>query len=209
VAGLVWWFRRDASRVIARKQLLLVPLLLAFLIGATAAVSSGERHLISKVATRAVAGYSEVNNASGTVGTRTQIANEMLRILGGDWPIGLGFQHPAAHPYPTLPNGSIRDGDFGVLQAVMVMGVLGAILVYLPALVVLRGLIGRAPKSPEPERDEWLRLGTTIWIVAAIASSLTLGELFTFGGLQLSAVMLALAVSVVVPRYAGTTSPRS
>ncbi len=201
VAGLIWWFRRDpvAGTAVARKQLVVVPLVLAVLIGSSAAVSSGERHLISKVATRAVAGVSDVNNSSGTVADRTKTADEMLRLLGQNWPIGLGFQHPQAHPYPTLPQGSIRNGDLGVLNAVMLMGIVGAILVYLPALFVLRALVARRPRLAAAGDDEGLRLGTTIWIVGVLASSVTLGELFSFGGLQLSAVMLALGVSLVAP----------
>jgi hypothetical protein len=206
LAGAVWWFRRSTLRDVVRKQLILVPVLLALLVGATAAVSAGERHLISKVATRAVGGYSDVSNTSGTVAVRTQVAHEMLHVLGNDWPVGLGFQHPSAHPYPTLPSGSIRDPDLGVLNAVMLMGVVGAILVYLPALIVLRALTKRPREREAALGEEWLRLGATIWIIAVVASSITLIELFSFGGLELSATMLALAVSAAVGRYASTAT---
>jgi hypothetical protein len=82
----------------------------------------------------------------------------------------------------------------------MLMGVVGAFLVYLPALLVLRSLIRRRQSPGAAGSDEWLRLGATIWIVAVLASSVTLGELFSFGGLELSTVMLALAVSVAERR---------
>jgi hypothetical protein len=203
VAGAIWWFRRSTERNVARKQLILVPILVAFLVGATSAVSAGERDLISKVTTRAFAGYSDVSNTSGTVAVRTHVASEMLTVLGGAWPIGLGFQHPDAHPYRTLPNGSIRDPDLGVLNAVMLMGVIGAILVYLPLLVVLRALTRRSGESRAGPGVEWLRLGGTIWIIGVLASSITLVELFSFGGLELSATMLALAASVAIPRTTG------
>lgn len=206
VAAAIWWFRRD-TRAVARKQLVLVPLLLAFLIGGTSAVLPTERHVISKVVTRAAAGFSDVNSSSGTVQTRTQRANEMLRLLGRDWPIGLGFQHPSAHPYPTLPQGSIRNGDIGILNVLMVMGLVGAILIYLPPLIVLWALIRPAERRETAANDEWLRLGAAIWIVAALASSITLQELVSFGGLQLSAVMLALAASVAIPRQAPADPP--
>jgi hypothetical protein len=130
----------------------------------------------------------------------------MLHVLGNDWPVGLGFQHPSAHPYPTLPSGSIRDPDLGVLNAVMLMGVVGAILVYLPALIVLRALTKRPREREAALGEEWLRLGATIWIIAVVASSITLIELFSFGGLELSATMLALAVSAAVGRYASTAT---
>jgi len=205
VAAVIWWFRRGSMRTIARKQLIVVPVLLAVLVAATAAVSAGERNMISKVATRAATGFSDANSSSGTVASRTQTGHEMLRILGGDWPIGLGFQHPSAHPYPTLPQNSIRNGDQGVLNVVMLMGVVGAALLYLPVLLVLLALVRRRPELATAD-DEWVRLGATIWIVAVIASSITLGELFSFGGLELSALVLALAVSALAPRYAGTAA---
>ncbi len=201
VAGMIWWFRSGPVRNQARRQLLLIPLFAILLLGLGAAVSSAERQIISKVATRAVAGYSDVNSGSGTVADRVNVTNAMLRILGQDWPIGVGFIHPSAHSYPSLPRGSIRNGDLGVLNIVMLMGIVGAALLYLPLLIVLRAL-SRA--APDPGRaapgDEWVRLGSAIWIIGLVASSLTLVDLFSFGGLQLSACLLAIGASVAVRR---------
>jgi O-Antigen ligase len=199
LAGAIWWFRRGPIRRIARKRLIVVPLLAAVVLALGAVVSSSERHVFSTVATRALTGLSDVNNTSGTVGYRVDVSKQMLHLLGQDWPIGLGFIPPSAHPYPNLPGGSIRNTDLGVLNVVMTMGAVGAILLYLPVLLVLRGLT-RAASAPEAIRDEWLRLGATIWAIGTIASSITLGELFSFGGLQLSACMLAMATSVAVSR---------
>ena len=199
VAGSIWWFRRGPIRSAARKQLILVPLLVVFLLGLGATVSARERHLFSTTVTRAFAGYSDVSNTSGTVAVRVKVSKRMLNLLGQDWPIGLGFIHPTVHYYPSLPKGSIRNGDVGVLNALMLLGVIGAILIYLPFLLVLRGLI-RAPRLLDSggHGDEWLRLGASIWIVGVIASSITLIDLFSFGGLELSACLLALAASTAV-----------
>jgi hypothetical protein len=205
VAGFVWWFRRDrAVRSTVRAQLIVAPVVLVLILAAGAAVSAGERHVISVVATRAVAGYSEVNSTTGTFQTRVNDTNALLAALGGNWPMGLGFLHPAARSFPSLPGGSIRNSDLGVLNAVMLMGVVGAVLVYLPVLLVLRALLRPPPEDMAAERGEWIRLGTTIWIIGVIASSLTLGELYSFGGLQISAFMLAIATSVCVPRQPAT-----
>jgi hypothetical protein len=201
VAASIWWFRRGPVRDAARRRLLLVPLFAVLVLGLGATVSAAERNVFSTVTTRALAGYSDANNTSGTVQVRVNLGKEMLRLLGPSWPIGLGFIHPAAHPFPTLPNGSIRDSDLGVLNALMLMGALGAILIYAPLLLVLRAL-GRGSTEPEGYDTEWLRLGIAIWIIGAIASSLTLVDLFSFGGLQLAACLLALAVSVVAGRTA-------
>ncbi len=199
VAGGAWWFRRGPIRAMARKQLILVPVLALIVLGAGAALSAAERHLFSTAATRALAGYSDVSNATGTVAVRVKVSNEMLSLLGPDWPIGLGFVHPAVHYYAALPKGSIRNSDVGVMNALMLMGAIGAILIYLPLLLVLRSLIRAPPLADSDEqRHEWLRLGASIWIVAVIASSVTLVDLFSFGGLQLSALLLAMAASVAV-----------
>jgi hypothetical protein len=202
-AGAIWWFRRDSIRMAARKQLVLVPVFAVLALGVGAALSASERHILSSVATRALSGYSDANSTSGTVSVRVNVGKEMLRVLGQDWPVGVGFLHPAARFFPSLPNGSIRDSDLGVLNALMLMGAVGAILIYIPLLLVLRELArGSGVRAPTDDGDEWLRLGSTIWIIAVLASSLTLGELFSFGGLQLSAVLLAIGASVAVGRRA-------
>lgn len=201
LAGAIWWFRRSPTRIATRKQLIVVPLVAACILALGAAVSSTERHVFSTVATRALAGYTDVNNTSGTVATRVNRGREMLDLLGQNWPVGLGFIHPATNRYPNLPGGSIRNSDLGVLNALMTMGAVGTILLYLPLLLVLRGLV-RTPRLRQSTQadDEWIRLGATIWIIGVIASSITLGELFSFGGLQLSTCMLAMATSVAVTR---------
>ena len=201
VAGFIWWFQTGSIRYVARRRLIIVPLLALFCLGLGATVSSGERHLISKVATRAVAGYSDVSATGGTVGVRVSVANAMLGVLGQAWPVGVGFMHPAAHYYPTLPQGNIRDPDLGVLNAVMLMGAIGAILVYLPLLLVMVSLVRASPlPGSSVHGDEWFRLGASIWIVAVVASSITLVDLFSFGGLEVSACLLAMAASVAIGR---------
>jgi hypothetical protein len=209
LAGAIWWFRRGPIRGIARKRLIAVPLIAALVLALGATVSSTERHVFSTVGTRALTGLSDVNSSSGTVGYRVSLSRQMLQLLGQKWPIGLGFIHPAAHPYPNLPGGSIRNSDVGVLNVLMTMGAVGAILLYLPALLVLRALT-RAGSAPEAVGDEWLRLGATIWIIGTIASSITLVDFFSLGGLEVTAFMLAVATSVVASRASpepAATSP--
>lgn len=207
VAGFIWWFRRDrAVRSTVRAQLVVAPIVLILVLAVGASISARERHVLSVVATRTVAGYSDVNSTSGTFQTRVNDTNAMLAVLGNRWPAGMGFLHPKARSFPTLPQGSIRNSDLGVLNAVMLMGVIGAVLVYLPVLLVLRALL-RPVRGATPPGREWLRLGATIWIVGVIASSVTLVELFSFGGLQISAVMLAVATSVCIPRQAPDSAP--
>jgi hypothetical protein len=44
--------------------------------------------------------------------------------------------HPDVRPVSPLPDGSIRNGDVGVLNAVMTMGVIGAALIYAPLVAL-------------------------------------------------------------------------
>ncbi len=204
-AGALWWFRRGPIRGAVRRQLVVVPLVAICLLSLGAAVSARERHVLSTASTRALAGFSDFSSTSGTVQTRVDLANEMLSLLGQNWLVGLGFIHPDAHYYTSLPNGSIRNGDVGVLNVLMVMGAVGAILLYLPLLLVLRALVRASPlPGSRGPGDEWLRLGASIWIVSVVASSITLIDLFTLSGLELSACLLAIAASVAVGR-----APRS
>ncbi len=199
-AAWIWWFRRGPIRFWTRRQLVLVPVLALLLLGATATISSGERHLFSNIATRALAGYSDVNSTSGTVAVRVNVGSQMLTVLGHRWPIGLGFMHPSARYYQALPNGDIRNPDLGVLNALMLMGALGAILVYVPLFLVLRALTRSRPRQRAAAGDEWFRFGATVWLIGAVASSITLVDLFSFPGLELAACLLAIAASVAAGR---------
>jgi hypothetical protein len=204
VAGAVWWFRRDLNvRSTVRAQLVLIPVVVLMVIGISAAISARERHLISVVSTRAVAGYTDVNTTGGTFATRVNDTNALIAVLGSRWPAGLGFLHPSARPFPSLPGHAIRNGDLGLLNAVMLMGVVGAILVYLPIFRVLGSLLTSAPPQGTERRSEWIRLGATIWVVGSVASSITLTEFASFGGFQISAFLLAVAASVCVHRRHG------
>jgi predicted membrane channel-forming protein YqfA (hemolysin III family) len=95
------------------------------------------------------------------------------------------------HFYPQFPSGSIRDTDLGVLNAVMTMGLIGAALIYLPLLVTLVHCMRHA-RTKARLRFPWVSYGGQIWIVATLASSVTLVTLFSPAGLVLSAAILAV-----------------
>jgi hypothetical protein len=116
----------------------------------------------------------------------------MTKYLGGNWLAGLGFVSPSSHYYFGLPNGSIRDPDLGVLNAVMTMGVIGAVLIYVPVLGTLSHILKRVSAKGPGVRYEWLSYGGAIWIVATLTSSATLVTLFSPGGLVLSSVFLTV-----------------
>jgi hypothetical protein len=128
---------------------------------------------------------------SGSVETRERVTKTMTSILGEKWLAGLGFLPPSAHYFQGLPEGSIRDSDVGVLNAVMTMGVLGAALVYVPVVTMLGSCLRRVSSNVATPYG-WLRFGGAIWITGTLVSSVTLVTLFSPTGLTLVGVLLAL-----------------
>jgi hypothetical protein len=181
----------------------LLPLLLAgaiLVLAAPGIFSSGT------VAHRLTSVFSTLQSGGGTVAVRESVTRTMLRYLGEEWPAGLGFVPPKSHYFQGLPEGSIRDSDVGVLNAVMTMGVVGAALVYLPVLCMLLFALRRSARIG---RHAWLRYGTAVWIVATLGSSITLVTLFSASGLVLSAVLLAVLAHPSVLAGERAVSPAS
>jgi hypothetical protein len=144
------------------------------------------------VADRLLSAFTDLQKGSGTVAIRESVTKVMTKYLGESWLTGLGFVSPSAHFYFGLPEGSIRDTDLGVLNAVMTMGVVGAALVYLPVIGTLFYTLGRASARGREVRYEWLSYGGAIWIIATLTSSATLVTLFSPSGLVLSGLFLTV-----------------
>lgn len=135
----------------------------------------------------------DLESGGGTVAIRESVTNSMTMYLGGSWLTGLGFLPPSVHYFFGLPDGSILDSDLGVLNAVMTMGVVGAILIYLPLFLVLAQCLQRT-RTSVVRPYEWLRFGGAVWILATLLSSITLVTLFSTSGLVLTAVALTVLV---------------
>ena len=116
----------------------------------------------------------------------------MLGVPGQKWPVGLGFLHPAARYVPASPEGSIRNSDTGVFNALMTMGIVGVSLSTRPSrmdsvssgarVATLSEQPNHFPRglSTEEQLDRW-----------ALAGSPTLIVLFSVPGLIMSALVLA------------------
>jgi hypothetical protein len=144
------------------------------------------------VAERARSTVDDLVGRAGTVEYRYELADEMLTLLGDRWPVGLGFWHPDVRPVPSLPAGSIRNGDVGVLNAVMTMGAIGAALVYVPLITLFLATMRRwRDVGPAGRRDQWFFFGAATWILYAVTSSGSLVILFSAPGLVLTATLLA------------------
>lgn len=137
---------------------------------------------------------SDLQGGGGTVAIREGVTETMLTLLGHSWIYGLGFISPSAHYFGQLPVGSIRDPDLGVLNAVMTMGAIGALLIYLPPLYTLWRCL-RLPPRRDGQGYGWLRYGIAMWVAATLVSSVTLITLYSLSGAVLTAVVLSVALS--------------
>jgi O-Antigen ligase len=136
---------------------------------------------------RVSSGLTQVGEKSGTVGYRITLYGEMLEVLGKSWPAGLGFLHPRDKYFPSLPSGSIRNTDVGLLNAVMTMGVIGLLLLFSVLFGFARYVARTATRRPT-----WLVVGFFGWLALIIACSPTLVTLFSPTGLLLTGLTLVL-----------------
>jgi hypothetical protein len=169
---------------------------------------AGIGNVATRVAERAESGVSAVSNSNGTFGYRTNLDAKMLHILGSQLPIGMGFLDPSAHYVAGLPDGAIRNADVGLFNALMTMGVIGAVFIYAPLLYAFAGLLRAAQSWTHlglPER-RWLACGGAAWIAWALAGSWNLIVLFSVPGLVVTALALGLLANATavasVPRGA-------
>jgi hypothetical protein len=150
------------------------------------------------VSERASSSVDELVGGTGTVAYRKRLTEKMLTVLDDRWPIGLGFRHPDVRPVPSLPAGSIRNTDTGVLNAVMTMGVVGAVVMYLPLVALFFATMRRQRDlGPVARGDQWFFFGAASWILYAVASSVSLITLFSAFGLALTATLLACVVCLI------------
>jgi hypothetical protein len=191
VLATLWLLFSDrgySSAILRRRSLLALGALalsaLLVLVAAPGILSGGT------VIHRLMSIFSDIQGG-GTVATRERVTSAMTAYLGEKWPTGLGFLPPGTHYVQTLPEGSIRDSDVGVLNAVMTMGVVGAALVYLPVVAILGSCLRNVGRR-RPTGFGWLRFGGAIWLVSTLFTSITLVTLFSPAGLAMSAVIIAL-----------------
>jgi hypothetical protein len=152
-----------------------------------------DARIVGAVASRVESGVQNIAHTTGTYGYRHQLDEKMLEVLGADWPIGLGFLHPHAHYVGRLPEGSIRNTDTGILNALMTMGVVGVLLLYAPLVFAFMQLVRlNRPVRPLSSRQMWLVYGGTAWVTWVVVGSATLVVLFSITGLVLTALVLAV-----------------
>jgi hypothetical protein len=147
--------------------------------------------------------------ATSTVVYREKEASALEQVLGSSWVFGLGFLDPRNHYVVGLRNGSIRNGDVGVLNAVMTMGIVGAAFIYFPLVFILVGLIRSAVIGTERPRESWITFGIAAWIVSTLVSSVTLVSLFSSSGVCIAALALGIGTTCLAPATADATERSS
>jgi hypothetical protein len=217
VVGLLlvslWFVLTDDARIAAtlRRRLMIAIGALVF-VGLTVALAAPGIFSSGTIIQRITSVFTELQTGGGTVAIRETVTKTMTAYLGEKWPGGFGFLPPATHYFEGLPEGSIRDSDVGVLNAVMTMGAIGAALIYLPAVAMLIACLRRAPRQRTAPYS-WLRYGGAVWIASTLVSSVTLVTFFSASGLVMTAVFLTVLAhpSVSTARQAVhmTTSVRS
>jgi hypothetical protein len=143
------------------------------------------------IVNRLLSVFTDLETGGGTVAVREAATRTLTTYLGGEWPFGLGFVPPSVHYFAGLPEGSIRDSDLGVLNAVVTMGVVGAALIYFPVVLMLIHCLRRS-SAPWTAEYSWLRYGGAVWIVTTLVSSATLITLFSASGLVLTAIVMTI-----------------
>jgi O-Antigen ligase len=200
LAFVVWAAGRFPDRLRLRRRILWIGggIVVAVFIAAFLAPQVVSSSSVQALTHRISEGASDVGSArrgsgtsANTLAYREQVSSTMLEVLGSRWVLGLGFLHPAYVHFPQLPHGSIRSNDTGLFNGLMTMGVVGTVLIYVPALIVLGGVL---LKTSEKDRWNWLRLGGMIWLLSVIAGSLTLATWFSTNGLVLTSIVIGVLV---------------
>ncbi|MDR3687698.1 MAG: hypothetical protein P4L93_12170 [Coriobacteriia bacterium] len=146
------------------------------------------------VQSRIASAASDVSAAGGNVGYRLVVYAEMLRVLGNNWILGIGLQHPEYHWFAGLPDGTIRNSDVGILSVLLPIGLLGLVPLLLIGLLAGVGAV-RAMRRPESvvRVVGWSCLGIC---VVGLVSAPTLGYFSTLPGLMAIACAVGLLCRV-------------
>jgi hypothetical protein len=149
----------------------------------------------SAITERISSGFTDLGERSGTVGYRFNLYHQMLEVVGPDWAVGLTFLHPKDRYFPDLPNGTIRNADVGLLNAVMTMGLVGLVLLLCVPLAIAKYV-----SRTRERRPPWVIVGFFAWLAVLIAGLPTLITLFSSTGLVSTGMTLALCATAVGAR---------
>jgi hypothetical protein len=197
LAIAIWAPHAGRAGATVRRRLL-ATLIGILLIGGVSAIAAPKLFTSSSSPVHAVAqrfqsGISDLSGrGSNNFTYRVRLTKRMLAHLDGHWLLGLGFLHPGWRFFADLPQGSIRDTDLGLLNGLMTMGVIGTVLIYAPVVGLLALAISRSRRGTSPW--SWYWFGITFWLGVELATSLTLGPLFSSTGLAMTAIAIGASL---------------
>lgn len=152
---------------------------------------------ISRPLSRLTSVFSETSGSTGNIGYRLNVAHDLTNLLGGSvghWLIGLGFLNPEYRYFAGLPLGTIRNPDLGLLDGIMLIGLIGVSVIYGIVIVALYHAITTVRSWTTPPLDSWIIFGLSIWLTQVMLASYSLTTLFQEPG----GVLTALAVGILV-----------
>jgi hypothetical protein len=193
----VWGVGRQRSAQQVRRLLGRAAVIMAIcaLVLGVADITASQTSPINAVVTRSAETFTPAQRVEDDV--RLAEAATLERALSGDWLFGLGFD---GRYYPGLPEwdgGSIEDSDVGVLNVVMVMGILGTVLLYLPFVGMLSALTARRWLRPESHSIVPLAFGSAGFCVMAMVSSVETTLMFHSTGAAVCAAAIGLGAAAM------------
>jgi len=142
---------------------------------------------------------SDVSTGTGNVSYRFHLAGQLTHLLQGEigkYATGLGFLDPVYRHFPNLPMGSIQTSDLGLLDGIMLIGVVGVILIYALAALPLRMAYVTSRAEVHLTPHAWLLFGLSVWLAQVLIASYSLGTLFQAAGQALIAFVIGLSLHV-------------
>jgi hypothetical protein len=143
--------------------------------------------------------FSEISSSTGNIGYRFNLAHGLLQLLGGrvsNWLTGLGFLDPKYRYFSGLPLGSIRNSDLGLIDGIMLIGIVGILMIYSTVALLLWRLfdVARSWRAHLPD-EGWVVFGISAWTAQVLLASYSLGTLFQEQGQVLFALVIGIGIN--------------
>ena len=155
---------------------------------------------------------SQVSSSTGNIGYRFNVAHDLLQLLGGrvsNWLTGLGFLDPRYRYFSGLPLGSIKNSDLGLVDGIMLVGMVGVAMIYSIAGILFWRVVTIAHSwQARLPNDAWLLFGIAAWITQVLLASYSLGTLFQEPGEILTALVIGVGLNTYA-EYGSASAKRS
>jgi hypothetical protein len=201
VLVIVWWAmfaRSSAGRLVGRT----VAVILGFA-GLVATLAVAAPSVLTTYAgepfSRLSGVLEQLSSNTGNLSYRFGVAHGLLALLQGNplkWATGLGFLNPTYHHFVGLPLGSIENADLGMIDGIMLLGLVGVILTYLVVFIPLWQMVAQTRARDLPASNAWLIFGLMVWLVQVLLASYNLGTLWQQPGQVLVAMVAALGLQL-------------